>query len=248
MLVKKIVAASLLTAALNTSAVEITLEEMKAAFVKQQQEIAELRKQVKNTESIHQEAIQKYIRDEIAATKPKSLISLGEHIEGVKFKGDLRLRWEGRNRKYKGEKRDRLRQRLRLGVEWKTEEGFDIGVGLAAGNDNPRSTNDTFSENKAFETNEISLDYVYVKYDFGNGIKLIGGAHKNPYLNSKIMFDSDLRPAGITAQYSKDNLFVTGGAYEVLNGNDKDSSRMISVQGGVNTGGIVAAAGPNEIC
>ena len=43
MLVKKLVAASLMTAVFAASAAEITLEEMKAAFVKQQQEIEALK-------------------------------------------------------------------------------------------------------------------------------------------------------------------------------------------------------------
>ena len=246
MLVKKLVAASLMTTVFSASAAEVTLEDMKAAFVKQQQEIEALKKQVKNTESMHEEAIQKYIKDEIAATTTPSLISLSPHVEGLKWTGDLRLRWEERNRQERGEKRVRIRQRLRLGFEWKTEEGFDIGVGIAAddGTNNARSTNSTFSNNKVNETGDLNLDLVYVKYDFENGFKVIGGAHKNPYLFSKFMWDSDSRPAGLTMQYNKDNLFVTGGAYQVLHGGDhKEAARLLAVQGGFKAAGFTAAAG-----
>ena len=249
MLVKKLVAASLMTAAFGASAAEVTLEEMKAAFVKQQQEIAALKKQVANSESVHSEAIQKYIKDEVAASKPASLINLSSHVEKLKWKGDLRLRWEntefGDGHAKAGKTQDRIRQRVRFGFEYQTNEGWDIGLGLATGDAGGRSTNDTHNEDSEWATGDIRLDYAFVKYDFDNGVTLTAGQHKNPYLNSKILFDSDLRPVGVTAQYEADSFYATTGAYEVSNydKDDEDAARMFAGQVGMEVGMFDIAAG-----
>jgi uncharacterized coiled-coil protein SlyX len=81
-------------------------------------------------------------------------LTLGKGIDGLKLTGDLRVRYEQRNRELEGKDdvakgdgdRTRFRSRLRAGGIWtNTTEDWEVGAGLATGEKNDdRSTNDTW--------------------------------------------------------------------------------------------------------
>ena len=213
--------------------------------------------------------------DEHALGQVKDLggyVELSKHIEKLKFKGDLRLRYERQERSqhrdvpdfdddgrdlvkgdnieidpgtgegmiapkknddgdvvgYKTENkssddeetRDRFRARVRLGAEWLTaDEGWKVAAGLATGGAEATSTNDTFSDKDVFETGDIRLDYAYAQHmlfdEEGTAITLTLGQRKNPWTSSFMLWDSDVRPVGITASGEMDLVFATIGAYDV---------------------------------
>jgi hypothetical protein len=248
MLVKKIVAASLMTAAISATAaddVAAQLEELKTAYIKQQQEMQAIRQQIKDVESVHSEAIHKYIKDEIKAevSKQSSLLSLSSHVEGLKIKGDLRLRYQSEdNKKGKGGgNRDRFRQRVRIGAEWKTSEGWDIGIGIATGDTGGSSTNDTYGDDGTWDSGELSLDYAYAKHswDLGDGKQtLILGKMKTPFFTSKAFFDGDYRPTGAAYQVDMGTVFATAGAFTVQqnnSGRNENDTMLYAAQVGMKT-------------
>lgn len=178
-------------------------------------------------------------------------------IDQLKIKADMRLRYEYRDRERDGKNDDtknRFRTRLRLGGVWQNKaENFEIGVGLATGGSDATSTNATWSGNKVFETTDIRVDYAYAKHKFGD-FAITAGQQKNPYKTSWVLWDSDVRPAGVTLHYgAKTGPFVTAGGYAVryYNGGenkDNDNTGMLGAgQFGWNTkiGNIkvLAAAG-----
>ena len=93
------------------------------------------------------------------------------------------------------------------------------GGGGSPGSSGATSTNDTWSSNTPFENGALFLDYAYAKHawdtDAGK-IALTLGQQKNPFAKSWLLWDSDVRPAGATAAWKGDALFVTGGAYDVI--------------------------------
>lgn len=161
---------------------------------------------------------------------------LGKGIEGLKLTGDLRVRYDARDQDFgnyrsaredSAEDRARFRTRFRIGLEWTNPtEAWQAGAGLATGGDDGRSTNDTWGESNAFETGDIRLDYAYARHNMtvGDGLplSLTLGQQKNPFVTTCILWDSDLRPTGVTVQLG-DPLgkeyagpFATAGAYQVL--------------------------------
>lgn len=219
--------------------VESQLKDLKNAYIKQQKEMALMRQQIKDMESLHSEAIQKYIKDEIA--QQVSHISLSKHVQGLKIKGDLRLRYQSEdNHQANGDdKRERFRQRLRIGAEWQTVEGWLIGVGIATGDENGASTNDTYGDEGTWDSGDIRLDYAYAKHNwaFKGGVQtVILGKMKTPFFTSKAFFDSDYIPSGVAHKLDFDSLFITTGVFTVQqnnNGRNENDTMLYALQMGV---------------
>jgi len=84
-------------------------------------------------------------------------------------------------------------------------DNFKVGVGLATGSSNPRSTNVTLDS--SFESKDIKLDYAYAEY-FGiiKGLSVWGGKYKGIkkaiWRPSDLLWDSDLRPEGVGIKFN----------------------------------------------
>lgn len=257
MLIKKLSAIAALSgfALVSSSAIADDNAELKEMLLQQQKQIEMLQKKVEKQETVHNEALTHYIRNEIdraLATKSSNLLTLGSNVENLTIKGDFRIRYEARESDT-GASRDRFRQRFRLGFLWKTNEGWEIGAGLITGeqtnNDGSASAtsgNDTYSANSPFETGGIFLDYAYAKHKFENGLSLTLGQHKNPFINAgDYMFDSDVRFVGATMQYNSQDsgLFATAGAYVVqtFQGAENDDANLYAMQIGMEESGFLVA-------
>ncbi|MBC2714151.1 MAG: hypothetical protein HF978_02475 [Desulfobacteraceae bacterium] len=166
---------------------------------------------------------------------------LQDFIESLEMKGDLRVRYEYKEKdKPDEDPTDRMRTRFRLGMKWTNpEENWKIAAGLATGGTDSTSTNDTWSDGVMFETGDIRLDYAYAEHKLNN-FKFIAGQHKNPYKTTWALWDSDVRPAGFSGQYNMDPVFVTLGWYDVLY-YGKDMATMEAIQVGANVDIFTAA-------
>lgn len=155
-------------------------------------------------------------------------LQLGKGIDGLKLNGDLRVRYETRNRtvdnypidpnsadakKNTDKDRTRLRERFRLGGVWTNKaENWEMGAGVATGNgrDNGlttadgRSTDGDWGRNGAFDHPELWLDYAYAKHKWlyeGTPVSLTVGQQKSPFVSTLLTWDPDLRPQGLSLQY-----------------------------------------------
>jgi len=119
-------------------------------------------------------------------------------IKNTTFKGDFRLRYESVERTNNSD-RHRGRYRFRLGFDTKVNDKFNVSYGLATGNDDPRSTNQSFTD--SFETPDIRLDYAYATYKPFGWLQLLGGKMKNPLWTpgGSFLWDSDINPEGVSA-------------------------------------------------
>ncbi len=175
------------------------------------------------------------LKEDVAALSKKvdKRLVLAKHVEGLKVTGDLRLRYEYRNRQREinnpdNDDRDRIMTRLRLGLVWNVpSEGWEFGAGLITGASDGRSGNDVWGEDHLFETGDIRLDYAYARHTWMLGerpVALTLGQQRNPLVVTPLMWDADLRPTGATVQYGdpfkKDYCgpFATAGLYEFYNG------------------------------
>lgn len=130
-------------------------------------------------------------------------------LKGLKFSGDLRLRYEAfdysSGHPSETDPQNRFRFRLRLGAEKKLSDEFKAGFGLASGGTtDPTSTNATFDGNFTYKT--IVIDQAYATYTPNwakvgpiESLQMTGGKFKNPFIegSSKIVWDHDVMPEGI---------------------------------------------------
>jgi hypothetical protein len=170
-------------------------------------------------------------------------LATSDFIDKLEVNGDLRVRYEQVEKDVDNEdKNDRWRQRFRLGMKFNNpEEGYKIAAGLATGGSDATSTNDTYSDDSFFDTGDIRLDYAYGEHKM-DCFKFIAGQQKNPWETTWLFWDSDVRPVGLTGNYTMDAFFVTAGAYDVRY-IDKDVAYMYAVQGGAKMEMVTAALG-----
>lgn len=182
----------------------LTQEEAQAVLAETKQEAA------KQAEQARQAAAQ---------AKPAAL---PEWIEKVKIKGDLRLR-EQYQKRDEGEDRWRTRIRARLGLEAAVNEKALIGIGLATGENDPRSSNLTLRD--SFGADDIKLDFAYGQYKLTEWASFVGGKFKNPIWTgrSDLIWDTDITPEGVAAQFfdkpSEDWGWFVNAGYYVLDEN-----------------------------
>ncbi|MBU2537565.1 MAG: putative porin [Proteobacteria bacterium] len=178
------------------------------------------------------------VEEEVKKSGTSKVALANEFIDQLTLKGDLRVRYEKRDKDYKDGQgsdinRDRWRTRFRVGGVWDNKaEDWQVGAGLATGSDDPTSTNDTWSDTKTFETGDIRLDYAYAKHKWDDFAFTLGQA-QNPYKTSWVLWDGDVRLSGLTAQYgAKDGIFATLGGYGAKLVNDDNTATLVAGQVG----------------
>ena len=171
-------------------------------------------------------------------------LKLGDNIDSLKMKGDLRVRFERHDqdkdaldKKINNNPKDRFRTRFRLGLNWDNPtEKWELAAGLCTGTKGSTSTNDTWSYDEAgkaselFDTGDIRLDYAYAKHSIDK-LTLIVGQQKIPFETSWLLWDSDVRPAGFTGKIDMDVAFGMLGIYDFIQ-NENDIGMLFSLQGG----------------
>lgn len=118
-------------------------------------------------------------------------------IENTDFNGDLRLRYQYDHRSTPGssDQRHRGRGRLRFGFETNLRENVAIGVRLATGQTDNRSTNQTFGN--FFVTKDVRLDRAYAAWNAAGGINLHFGKYRNALvIIDDLIWDGDINFEG----------------------------------------------------
>ena len=160
-------------------------------------------------------------------------ISLGDGISSLKIRADIRLGYERFTTKNGGlrSSNDSYHQRVRIGLTFTGSGHFSFDIGMATGGNNGTSANDYFGTQSDFETGDLRLDYAYTTYKMGR-MRVILGQQMNPFLTTGLLWDSDVRPVGITGKVDNGALFFTLGLYDVLRnidayGDDSKSDNLL---------------------
>jgi len=153
--------------------------------------------------------------------------------EDMKFKGDLRYRFEKIEDKKAAGTVDQTRHRLRLrfGAYGKVGDQFDYGVGLATGSTtDPVSTNQTLGGDSASKT--INLNLAYVTLHTTDTLDLTFGKMNNPFYaaaKNQLLYDSDLTPEGIALKY-KTGDFYANAAYFFFESDRKTTGATVNTE------------------
>ena len=121
---------------------------------------------------------------------------LPKWVMKTKIKGDMRLRYQ-----YQKEDgsiaRNRGRFRYRISITNQVTDNVKVGLRLASGSSDPRSTNQTLGD--TFSSKPIQIDRAYVEMKFFDALKIYGGKFKNPIFEpGDMLWDTDINPEGAT--------------------------------------------------
>lgn len=177
-------------------------------------------------------------------------------LKDLKFKGDMRLRYEARNQSRSGARdRNRFRFRLRYGFEKKFSDEWKVGFRMvsadaASATGERTSTNATLSNDFGYKT--IGIDRAYATYtpNWGRsyGVEVTGGKFQNPFElgSSKIVWDPDVTPEGayqrinpglIAGETFDVSMPITVGEFILTEGaaGEHADSELYAIQGGLTT-------------
>ncbi len=185
------------------------------------------------------------IRREMAETKEERNKQLAKEIvpdsaRNWKWKGDIRLRNEYRNRVGTGRDVNRQRLRLRYGFDAKVNDQVRVAARIATGaTTNPISTNDTFDD--FFNKKPFNLDLAYVEYSPEipevSKLAVAGGIMENPqWTVGPMVWDPDLNFDGVAAKVAQEmgtvTLFSNNGVF-ALDSDETEPATLWVTQGGV---------------
>jgi hypothetical protein len=153
----------------------------------------------------------------------------------IRFKGDLRVRNETiQSERVVGSDetaevadaadRDRMRFRARMSAEARVTDSTRVVLGLASGEGDPRSTNQTFTDTSSGKG--VYIDLAYADWAFAPGAHLVLGKQKQPYWRTgqSLFFDSDINPEGGAVTFERGAFFGSAYAWWLQEGYDKNPS------------------------
>lgn len=204
--------------------------------------LQEIKKESEKQEKAKQES-EKEEKPKVAEA-PDWIKEIPDWVKNIKFKGDLRLRYQRENTEDDNrDDRNRGRIRLRLGAETKVVDEVKVGFGIASGSGDPRSTNQTLDN--TFDKDNINIDYAFAEYTPFKWLSLIGGKFHNPIWRPyDLLWDSDITPEGAAVQvrheivphlkfFSNLGFFILDERNAAPPGDD-DDPYMFVIQPGVN--------------
>jgi putative porin len=207
-------------AAISNEALLKKLNELGEIIQKQQQQIEQLRQELKNQKkSIHKvrESQDEKIKTAVKAETKEAEKTWREWIpkwtERIKISGDLRLRYESiYNREQRQADlsaedvptRHRYRIRARLFVDGKISDELFTHFMICTNQDvNQEATTTNQSFNDDFNDKGIYLHRAYGTYKpkWLPGLEVTAGKFKNTFMHTDIMWDPDVNPEGIYERY-----------------------------------------------
>ena len=177
----------------------LTQQEAGQLLNEMQKEGARQETTVKETaEQVAKDTAQKTVKEEA-----KTWAKIPGWVNRIHFKGDFRLRYQYKDNESSAgvttnQNIGRYRWRFGAVADVTEDKKWQVGFGLASGGSDPRSTNQTFTND--FETPDARIDYAYAQFQPFKEWKIIGGQFQNPIYRTKdLVWDGDIRPQGITA-------------------------------------------------
>jgi hypothetical protein len=201
-----------------SSEMDILLKKLQEKGILSSEEAAAVAKETKQAAEAQKSEVKETAAKAAAETVSKSGAALPDWVRNTKFKGDLRLRYEARDREddARGEQ-GRGRFRLRAGAETTITDGLSVGFGLASGTGDQRSANQTLGN--IFTRKSIWVDTAYARYAPTSWFSIIGGKFTNPiWQPADMLISNDVNPEGAAVRLegnvsSKVGLFLNAGGF-----------------------------------
>ncbi|MFO1407168.1 MAG: putative porin [Steroidobacteraceae bacterium] len=205
-------------------------EQLKAAAEQRDAEVDYLKAQTKD---LRQETAQ--------ADASLGKLNGADWASRIKFKGDFRLREEYIQNQYvagkapttttpstlsveEGAEQWRTRFRFRVGATAQVTDHSTVTFRLDSGDGDPRSTNQTYT-NESSEKG-IYIGQAYADWNFLQGADLLLGKQPYPFWRPaySLFWDGDVNPEAVAATYNSGMFFGSGWAWTVLTNANNNSS------------------------
>jgi hypothetical protein len=144
---------------------------------------------------------------ETQATADKTADTVAQGKAALSFAGDLRYRYEMFDVQYVDRDRERDRIRARLNANFRVNDSITGRVGLATGGQDPRSSNQTLTDQN--QRKDFDLDVAYVTWAPTSSLKITAG--KQPYAwtrTGSLFYDGDVNVEGLSLNYATGNFFA----------------------------------------
>jgi hypothetical protein len=145
--------------------------------------------------------------DEAQATADRTADVVAQGRAAISFSGDLRYRNETFDVQYVDRDRNRDRIRARFNANFRVNDTISGRIGIASGGPDPRSSNQTLTDQNSRK--DFELDMAYVTWAPTTAVKLTLG--KQPYAwtrTGSLFYDGDINPEGISFNYAKGDFFA----------------------------------------
>ena len=175
-------------------------------------QLAELSAKIEQLEKAQTQT--KKTSDEAQATADRTADVVAQEKSRLSFSGDLRYRNESFDVEYVDRNRNRDRVRARLNATYRVNDKLTGVIGIASGGPDPRSSNQTLTDQNSRK--DFELDLAYVTWAPGAAWRVHAGKQRYPWQRSgSLFFDGDINPEGIAVNYTKGNFFA-GAFYDWL--------------------------------
>jgi hypothetical protein len=145
--------------------------------------------------------------DEAQATADRTADVVAQSRSALSFAGDIRYRNETFDVQYVDRNRSRDRVRARLNATYRVNDSITGVLGLATGGADPRSSNQTMTDQNSRK--DFELDLAYVTWAPSADLKITAGKQRYPWARTgSLFFDGDVNPEGLAFNYAKGNFFA----------------------------------------
>ncbi len=189
------------------------LSDLKQELETQKARTAELEKRVNRIDA---NGVKGEVKKDQAAGVP-------DWVTRMNWYGDFRYRYENIDDDRKATPEDRNRIRVRLGLNAKVNDEWNLGFRIATGGSDPVSTNQTLGQ--SFSGKSLRLDLAFLDYHplWMPGLNLQAGKMLNPFYTvggNQLIWDNDLNPEGGAFHYlwpldEQTQVNLTGGGFWV---------------------------------
>lgn len=233
-----VVAAGFVAGLANTAKAD-DITELRKQMEQQYEQMRQMQNKLIELETAQKQqgAAVKKIEESGTVTLPDTL----KWIEKVNLYGDFRYRYEYIDAEGSSSDQHRNRIRARIGLKGKVNDEMTFNVRIASGSDDPVSTNQTLDG--GFSSKSVWLDRAYLQWepDSMSGWTWLFGKMGNPFYKAggnQLLWDDDLNPEGIAAQYAgklneSTGLFVNAGGMWVEESSSNADASLWGVQAGL---------------
>lgn len=203
-------------------------------------QLAELAAKIEQLEKAQTQTAQAQVKktaEEAQTTADRTADVVAQERSRLTFNGDIRYRNESFDVEYVDRNRSRDRVRARLNANYRVNDTITGVFGIATGGTDPRSSNQTLTDQNSRK--DFELDLAYVQWAPTADWRITAGKQRYSWQRSpSLFFDGDVNPEGIAVNYAHGNLF--GGVFY-----DWLAERALSfsnVTSGTNTDSIMYGA------
>ena len=165
----------------------LTQDEANAIKKETSEEVKQQQEEAKKQQEVVKKEVTEDVKKSVADWIPK-------WVRNTNVSGDLRLRYEYEKTTGKVA-RNRAIYRYRISFDNKVTDWAKVGLRLASGGSDPRSTNQTF--NDTFSSKPVNIDLAFAELKFFDALKIYGGKIPNPIFSPwDLLWDTDINPEG----------------------------------------------------